>query len=261
MLVAAMLGVVMVPRSASASSCSGGSDTSSSFDDSATSTSSYDSPSEPCDEACTQYNAWRAQNMPPVKLEIGFLSRSFTNPFGSRTGSVTHDDTSYAFRATMPTGQSDAMDNAYGGLLRLTGKLGAGFYTGGELEIAGVETSAASIEMSASGYGPTVTQGTAIMVGANAVLGVGGHLTDHIELGFEAAGGVRGIGYSFDSQLGACESSATMWEAQGVLEARARGTLWLSDHMNVTAFGGRSFLDDGMVGGISFGLTNQPLGL
>jgi hypothetical protein len=197
--------------------------------------------------------------MPPVKLELGFLSRTFTSPMHAATGSVTHGDESYAFRATMPT--NDAMDSAYGGVLRMTGTLGAGFYAGGELEIAGVQTSAAKLEMETSGYGPTVTQGTAVMIGGNAVLGVGGHVTQRLELGVEAAGGVRGVGYNFDSQLGDCETSATVWEAQGVLEARARGTLWLSDHMNVTAFGGRSFVDDGMVAGISLGLTNHPFGL
>lgn len=265
LLAASLFALLLTPTLAEASSCSGSSDSSSSFDDSSSDTSSYsvdDTPAAPCDEACTQYNAWRAQHMPPVKLEIGFLSRSFANPLRGGTSSVSHEGTSYGFRVTMPTESRDAMDNAFGGVVRLTGRLPAGFYAGGEVELGGVQTADAVVEMSSqSTVMPTVAPGSVIMLGANAVLGVGGHLGQSVEVGVEAAAGVRGIGYTFDSQLGACQSSASMWEAQGVLEARARGTLWLGPKMSLTAFAGRSFVDDGLMGGISFGFSNQPFGM
>jgi hypothetical protein len=193
----------------------------------------------------------------------GMDTRTFTSPLSSRTSSVTHEDETFAYRVVGPEVQPDASrEMGVAGQLRVTAPLRWGFYAGAELELGGVESSAVRADMMDVGTRglPSITPGSAMMFSGVGVLGVSGRVSDRLDIGVEVAGGGRGVAYSFDSHYGACETSTSIIAGDIVGEGRVRGTAWLSAAMSLTLFGGRSFVDDGMVGGVSLGFTNQPYG-
>lgn len=254
----AVLFALLASTPAIASPCSDDSDSSSSFDFS--SSASSVEPSTPCEGPCAEYNAWRVKNLPAVVLDLGVVTRTFTSPLGTRTASVTHESETFAYRVAQPSSPDASRETGVAAQLRLAAPLRGGFYAGAELELGGVSGSAVHSEMMDPGgrVAPTLTPGSVVMFGGAGVVGVGGRLASVFDVGVEVAGGVRGVTYGFDSHYGACETSTSITAVQGVAEARARGTAWFSPRMNLTLFGGRSLIDDGLVGGLSLGFSNQP---
>jgi len=244
--------------SAAASPC--GSDASS-FDSFSDSSSDYTpEPSPPCEGPCAEYNGWRVRNLPAVIVDIGVAARSFVNPLGAESGTVTHDMQDYSYRVVGPSSQSGAaLDNAVVAQIRLVAPMRYGFYAGGELELGGITGSQVAAEMITSGERgmPTLVSSSMALFGGVGVAGFGGRL-GAIDLGVEVAAGGRAVAYSYDSTYGACETSTTVGAGQAVLEGRARASWWISPRMSLTATAGKSALDDGMVGGLSIGFSNQP---
>jgi hypothetical protein len=260
-LVVTAFGLVAIHAAvAAASPCGGSSDSSSSTDFS----SSADSPSEspPCDGPCAEYAAWRWKNAPTVFLDFGIATRTLASPLGNETGSVTHDMQSFSYRVVGPASQSSApLEHAVVAQLRLGAPLRHGFYVASELEIGALTSSGVAAEMMSSGDlgTPTLTPSTTGVIGGVGVLGFGGRL-GVVDLGLEVAGGGRVLAYSYDSHYGACETSSSITASSAVLEGRARASVWLSEHVTLSALAGKSALDDGMMGGFSLGFSNHALG-
>ncbi|HEY4059540.1 MAG TPA: hypothetical protein VGM39_23135, partial [Kofleriaceae bacterium] len=145
-----------------------------------------------------------AENDPPVHtgpllFRVGFITRTFSDLLSDSAGSVTQRGETFMFKA-----DGSGNDQATGAQMKLTGDLGAGFYIGGDLELASVDPSMASIKVlpGPEAQPPMITQAGAFMAAGDAVLGQSRRIDDSVELGIELASGMRGVGYSFDSRLG-----------------------------------------------------------
>ncbi|HEY4181647.1 MAG TPA: hypothetical protein VGM90_32610 [Kofleriaceae bacterium] len=195
-----------------------------------------------------------------MTIDLGFVSRTFSSLTSGGVGVAHHGGGSYMFK-TSP--QDDgATDRAYGAQMRITSFVGTHFYMGGDLEIADVEAAATSIALlpGPTPEMPNISQSGAFLLGGDVMLGYAGRATDRLELAAEMAAGVRTVGYSFDSTLGSDQSSSRVWGSSGMVEARARATYWVSPTMNVGAFVGHGFTDDGSVLGIAVGIASTPFG-
>lgn len=243
---------------ASASPCSGDSDSSSDFS-SFDSGSSSSEPEPPCEGPCAEYRAWRARNAPAVTLDFGVATRTLASPLGAETGTVTHDMQSFSYRVVGPAAQPAAsLEHAVVGQMRIGAPLRHGFYIAGEVELGALTSSSVAAEMTSSGElgTPTLTSSSTMIAGGVGVLGFGGRV-GNVDLGLEVAGGGRVLAYSYDSTYLACETSSSILAGAAVLEGRARAAIWLSPRVTLSALAGKSALDGGMVGGFSIGFSNH----
>jgi hypothetical protein len=189
-----------------------------------------------------------------VSFELGTAVRSFTTSLGTQTGTVEHEGESFAYRAV---GAPAAVDYAGVLQLRVTADVGLGFYAGGELEGGVVNAARPTVEMaSADGRVPELRPTHVSTFGGVALAGVAGQLGP-VELGVEAAGGLRGISYNVQSQYGACESSDAITVASPVLEGRARAAYWIRPQVSVGAVYGKSVLDSAWMGGMYVGFASR----
>jgi hypothetical protein len=106
---------------------------------------------------------------------------------------------------------------------------------------------------------PDIEQTSVSVMSALAVGGFGARF-GRVGLGVEAAGGFRVLTYEYSSTYHACETTLTLFEAQEVLEARARAQYFLSPFAAVGVTYGKSLIDDAWVGGIYLGLTSRAYG-
>jgi hypothetical protein len=261
------LSVLAAPR-AHASSCHGGGGGGSSSGgggggggsySSSSSSSSGSSASSGCTETtdvegyreCARFGMWGvALRIPRITIETGMAVRRFANHLGGASGSVTHGDEQFTYRVVMP-GRREALDTTVSWTAR--GTVGSRhFYGGLEVELGGVASPApAGTQMETVGaFGnPTLTQDSAIALGAYGVAGVRMSST-HGALAAELAGGVRTISYQFASSYHDCQQTSMIDDTRGVVEARVRGELWVSPWLAVGATVGNSMIarDDWMAG-------------
>jgi hypothetical protein len=197
---------------------------------------------------CTKFGAWgKNLRIPRLFLEAGSSVRNFGSGIGERTGSVQHGAERFSYRVVMPGAESSPTDVAVTSNLRLGFGVGRGLYSGLEFEIGGVvSAAAANAEMTTSGtFGsPSLSQGRAVYLGFAGLAGyrVSGGLGS---LAIEGAGGLRSVRYNFESSYHLCETSETFVSTTSVIEARARGELWLSPWLTAGAQLGTNVLDRG----------------
>lgn len=240
--------------SSSGGSSGGGGGYSSS--DSSSSSSSDSSPSAGCIDdtdvhgfrRCTKFGAWGNNlRIPRLFIELGSSVRNFGSGIGERTGSVQHGAERFSYRVVMPTAESSPTDVAVTSNLRLGFGVGRGLYSGLEFEIGGVVSpAAANAEMTTSGtFGsPSLSQGNAVYLG---FAGFAGYRASGSRgsIAIEGAGGLRSVRYNFESSYHLCETSETFVSTTSVIEARARGELWLSPWLTAGAQLGTNVLDRG----------------
>jgi hypothetical protein len=233
---------------------SGGDSSSSSSSDSSSSSESSTTPACIDDtdvhgfRHCTKFGAWgRNLRFPRLFIEAGSGVRNFTSGLGERTATVQHGLEQFSYRVVMPPADAAGTDVAVTSNLRIGFGIGHGLYSGLEFEIGGVVAPAqAQTEMMTTGtYGsPNVSQSSALFLGFT---GVGGYRASSRlgSLSIEGAGGLRSVRYKFDSSYHNCETSTTLVSNRGVIEARARGELWLSPWLAAGVTLGTNVLDQG----------------
>ena len=234
--------------SSSGDSSSSGGDSSYSSSDSGSSTQStacIDDTDVHGFRRCTKFGAW-ANNMriPKLFVELGTGVRQFDSGLGTQSGAIAHGAESFSYRVVMPTSEP-ARDVAMVSTLRLGFGVPRGFYSGLEFELGGlVAPASASAEMTSSGtFGsPEVRQSGGLVLG---FAGIGGYRASgqRGSLSLEGAGGLRSVRYQFDSYYHNCESTTTIASTRSVVEARARGELWLSPWITAGATLGANVLD------------------
>ncbi|MBL9016405.1 MAG: hypothetical protein JNL83_19605 [Myxococcales bacterium] len=251
------LGLVMLAglmaREAAAAPCGGGD---SGSDDSWSSFSSDDDDDGTPVGPSPQID-WAA--MPAISVELGTSMFQVTSPLASRTGTVTHGVDSFSYRVVAP--RQPESDTAIVGTLRLGVALAKGLYVGAEGNIGGLAGGRVAAEMmSATERGAPNIEATG--VGVAGLLGVVGARTrlGRLDLGVEAAGGVRSLIYQYESHYLACETTSSIIESMPALEARGRASVWVTPHIQVGASAGKSLLDESWITGIHVGATSRVFG-
>jgi hypothetical protein len=197
---------------------------------------------------CTKFGTWgKNLSVPRLFIEVGTSVRNFESGIGERNGTVQHGFEQFSYRVVMPPSEGAANDVAATTNLRLGFGIGHGLYSGLEFEIGGVVAPAqAQTEMMTTGtYGaPNVTQQNALYLGFT---GIGGYRVSgrRGSIALEGAGGLRSVRYHFQSNYHLCEQSTTFVSNRGVIEARARGELWLSPWLTAGVTLGTNVLDQG----------------
>lgn len=243
----------LVSREAVASPCGGGGDSSSS-DDSWSSFSSDDDdapsgPATPID--------W--SKLPIAFVELGTSMFQLTSPLSARDGTVTHGTDSFTYRVVAP--QQKDRDTAIVGTLRVGAALKHGLYAAGELDIGGLAGGRVGAQMmSSTERGSPELQATG--VGVAGFLGVVGAQKrfGRLDLGLEAAGGVRALIYRYESHYLACETTTSFVESMPALEARARASVWLTPRVQLGASAGKSLIDDTWITGVHLGANTHAFG-
>ena len=234
--------------SSSGSSSSGGSDYSSSSSDYGSSTQStgcIDDTDVHGFRRCTKFGAWaRSARFPKFFLELGSAVRQFDSGLDTQSGAIAHGAESFSYRVVMPASEP-ARDVAMVSTLRLGFGVPRSFYSGVEFELGGlVAPASASAEMTTTGtFGsPEVRQSGGLVLG---FAGIGGFRASgqRGSISLEGAAGLRSVRYHFDSSYHNCESTTTIAETRSVVEARARGELWLSPWITAGATLGANVLD------------------
>jgi hypothetical protein len=209
---------------------------------------------DPC--CCGSYYGDGSGIVGTGQLEIGLVSRTFGNVASQGFGTMSLGGSTYSFEANGDGG----MDHAQGLYGRAAIALGH-FYMGSDLEILKIDPAAMTVDQSSFfGSVPAITANGGTAVGTNFMMGVGTKIDDSLFLGAELVGGMRLVEYSFTAQMDGESSSARIWAISPVLEARANAAVWLSDSVNLNAFAGKSFLDDGKVMGIALGFAERAFG-
>jgi hypothetical protein len=238
--------------SSSGGSSSGGGSSSSDYSSSSSDSATYTQSTGCIDDTdvhgfrrCTKFGAW-ATNMriPKLFVEVGSAVRQFDSGLATQSGAIAHGAESFSYRVVMPTSEP-ARDVAMVSTLRLGFGVPRGFYSGLEFELGGlVAPASASAEMTTTGtFGsPEVRQSGGLVLGFT---GIGGYRASgqRGSIAIEGAGGVRSVRYHFDSYYHNCESTTTIAATRGVVEARARGELWLSPWITAGATLGANVLD------------------
>lgn len=246
----------LLARNAAASPCGGGSSDSSS-DDSWSSFSSDDDDDDGTPVGPAPDIDWSA--LPPVFVELGTSMFEVTSPLSARTGSVTHGTDTFSYRVVAPP--QPESNTAYIGTLRLGVGLSNGLYSGIEGNIGGLSGGRVAAEMmSSTERGTPEMQATGVGVaGILMMLGVQKRF-GRLDLGLEAAGGMRALIYQYESHFLACETTSSITETMPALEARGRASLWVTPHVQIGASAGKSLLDDTWITGIHLGATTQVFG-
>lgn len=198
---------------------------------------------------CTKFGAWgKNLRIPRLFIEAGSRVRNFSSGLGERTATVQHGLEQFSYRVVMPPADSAGTDVAVTTNLRVGFGIGHGLYSGLEFEIGGiVEPAQVQTEMmttSGTFGSPNVRQGSALFLGFT---GLGGYRASgrYGSLAIEGAGGLRSVRYELDSSYHNCETSATLVSNRTVIEARARGELWLSPWLTAGVTLGTNVLDQG----------------
>ena len=244
----------LASREAIASPCDGGD---SSSDDSWSSFSSDDDDDDGTPVGPMPEIDWKA--MPPITVELGTSMFQLTSPLSSRTGTVTHGADSFTYRVAAP--QKPESDTAFVGTLRVGVGLGKTMYVAAEGNIGGVSGGRVAAEMmEGTERGTPSVEATG--VGVAGLLGVVGARTrmGRLDLGLEAAGGVRSLIYQYESHYLACETTMSIIESMPALEARGRAALWVTPHIQIGASAGKSLLDESWITGIHVGATSRVFG-
>lgn len=254
-LVLGALVLATLAADAYASSCGGGGDSSSSSSGSSGGGSS-ESATPACTDAsdvvgyrtCTGYGAWAANmKIPLLIFEWGMGLQRFESPMGERTGSVTHEDESFTYRVSSGGSANHGSDSATAVVTTARVGMGSrlGFYGALEFELGGLVAEPTRVEMTQSGTRgtPTIEQGGTLAMGALGVVGFQ-RGTQHLLLGAEILGGVRAVSYSYDSQYLACETTDSIIVGRGVVEARARASVFVTPMVSVGAQLGTSLVDE-----------------
>jgi hypothetical protein len=239
--------------SSSGGSSSGGS--SSSSGDSSYSSSGDSAPSTTCVDdtdvhgyrRCTKFGAWATtMRIPKLFVELGSSVREFDSGLDTQSGAIAHGAEEFAYRVVMPTSEP-ARDVAMVSTLRLGFGVGRGFYSGLDFELGGlVAPASATAEMTTAGtFGsPEVRQRGGLVLG---MVGVGGFRASgkRGSLALEGAAGLRNVRYHFDSYYHHCETTTTISVTREIVEARARGEVWLSPWVTAGATLGANVLAQG----------------
>jgi hypothetical protein len=238
-----------------ASPCGGGD---SSSDDSWSSFSSDDDDDNSGPDVPGPQIDW--SGLPPISVELGTSMFQLTSPLTARSGTVTHGVDSFSYRVVAPP-QAES-ETAIVGTLRLGVGLGKTMYAGVEGNIGGLGSGGrvAAEMMSQAERGAPDMEATG--VGVAGVLGVVGARTrvGRVDLGLEAAGGVRSLIYQYESHYLACETTTSIIESMPALEARGRAAVWVTPHVTIGASAGKSLLDESWVGGLHVGVTSRVFG-
>lgn len=207
---------------------------------------------------CTKFGTWaRNLRLPRLFVELGTSVRQFDSMLPGKTGHVSHDGASFAFRTVMAPNEA-AQDVAVTSSLRVGFGLPRGLYAGGELELGGlVAPAAANAEMMTGAGGPSIDQGRGLVVGGFAVAGIRGDMRRG-SLAIEGAAGGRAVSYRFASAYYDCAESAAITASRGVVEARARGELFLNPWITAGATMGSNVLARGeWMGGVYLGFHSR----
>lgn len=240
-------------RQALATPCGGGDDSSSSSD----SWSSFSSGDEDAPSGPAAPIDW--SKLPIMFVELGTSMFQLTSPLSARDGTVTHGTDSFTYRVVAPA-QKDS-DTAIVGTLRLGFALKHGLYTAGELDIGGLAGGRVSAQMMSSTErgSPELRASGVGVIGFLGVLGAQTRV-GRVDLGLEAAGGVRGLVYQYESHYLACETTTSFVESMPAIEARARASVWLTPHVQIGASAGKSLVDDTWITGIHLGANTHAFG-
>ena len=197
---------------------------------------------------CTKYGAWgKTMKMPLVIFELGLSMQRFDNPLRDGHGTFNHEGEDFAYRVVTPPSGAATPDSAMALVTNLRVGVGSrmGLYTAGEIEIGGLVKDPARMEMTSSGmYGsPELETSSSVAFGGLAVVGyqLGSR---NLLLGAELAGGFRAVSYQYHSQYLSCEQTSSILTGRGVLEARARASLFVTPVISVGAQAGTSLVDE-----------------
>lgn len=206
---------------------------------------------------CKEFGAWSTRKT-AVNVELGTAMRTFVSPLGQRTGTITHEQEAFSYRVVGPTHQPDT---AVVGQLRATVGWRYGLYAGAEGEFGALTRNNVAAEMTSGGMlgTPDIRQTSALAYGGLAVAGIGRRLGP-VELGVESAAGFRALAYQYSSAYLACQTDTSITAAMPVLEARARGSVWVTPFVSVGATYGKSLVDDGTVGGLYMQWSTRAFG-
>ncbi|HEY5933425.1 MAG TPA: hypothetical protein VIU61_02245 [Kofleriaceae bacterium] len=205
---------------------------------------------------CKEFGAWSTRKA-AVNVELGTAVRTFASPLGERHGTIMHEQESFSYRVA----GSERPDTAVVGRLRATVGWRHGLYAGVESEVGALTKNNAAAEMTSEGMlgTPDIRQTSAITYGGLAVAGIGKRLGP-VEVGAESAAGFRALAYHYSSAYLACETSTSITAVMPVLEARARGSVWVTPFVSVGATYGKSLVDVGSVGGLYMQWSTRAFG-
>ena len=230
--------------------------------------SSEDKHSGPAQEACDhdvhgfstckKFGKWSTSVEKAVNVELGTAMRTFVSPLGERHGTLTHEQEAFSYRVASPETRPDT---AVVGQLRASVGWRYGLYAGGEVELGALTANNVAAEMTSDGMRgtPDIRQTSVLAYGGLAVAGIGRRLGP-FELGVESAGGFRALSYNYSSAYLSCETTTSITAAMPVLEARARGSVWVTPFISVGATAGKSLVDDGTVAGMYMQWTTRTFG-
>ena len=213
---------------------------------------------------CTKFGAWAGNmRLPRLFFEVGSNVRNFSSGLASdQTGTIAHGTESFAYRVVMPTADV-ARDTAMVSTLRIGAGVTRHVYAGVEGELGGLVAPArASAEMTTSGtFGaPIVEQGRGLVIGVAGIAGLRMG-TGRATLALEGAGGLRSVRYRFTSTYHNCVTDTTVESTTSLLEARARGELWLNPWLTAGATLGSNVLErNDWMAGVYFGIHTRAFG-
>ncbi len=198
---------------------------------------------------CTKFGAgWGiSPQMPRFFIEMGTNVRQLSgSPVSGRTATVWHGAEQFAYRMVTSADAGDAGATGVASSLRIGFGLGRGMYAGVEGELGGLTSSPARVEMTASGvFGtPETSSGTPLLLGASGFVGVR-VASGRASLSVEGAGGVRNVRYDTTSTYHDCVDTTVVSVVQGVVEARARGELWINPWVTLGAQAGANVVARG----------------
>jgi hypothetical protein len=194
---------------------------------------------------------------PTWRLEMGGVARRFRGPSFARSNTV--ETTSGEIASfDLVSGTPSPADTSTGAFaMRLTLPVSDHFYAGAEIELGGITRSPIRLMTDAM----DIHISSRAMIGSGAVAGV---RAQHgiAELDAELAGGVRMLSMTVRSR-DALEEDPSQSEAsiKGVVEARLRGALWVTQHVFLAAQAGAGVLDRGDLNvGLSLGIASRAYG-
>ena len=272
-IVLPVLPVFLLARDAAADSCDGSTTADiiggvlEALAGSSSSSSSEDKHSGPARDACDQdvhgystckeFGKWSTSVKKAVNVEVGTAMRTFVSPLGERNGTLMHEQEAFSYRVVGPA----RTDTAVVGQLRASVGWRYGLYAGGEVELGALTANNVAAEMTSDGMRgmPDIRQTSVIAYGGLAVAGIGRRLGP-VEVGVESAAGFRALSYNYSSAYLSCETTTSITAAMPVLEARARGSIWVTPFISVGATAGKSLVDDGTVAGMYMQWTTRTFG-
>lgn len=207
---------------------------------------------------CKEFGKWSTSVEKAVNLELGTAMRTFVSPLGERHGTLTHEEEAFSYRVVGP---SDRPDTAVVGQLRASVGWRYGLYAGAEGELGALTRNNVAAEMTSDGMRgtPDIRQTSVLAYGGLVVAGIGRRLGP-VEVGVESAAGFRALAYQYSSAYLSCETTTSITTAMPVLEARARGSVWVTPFVSVGATFGKSLVDEGRVGGLYMQWSTRTFG-